>query len=183
MNQLKVGGIGTMFATERQSEATLGGSALKFHTVLRLRMQYGRKYLVKNGKKKDYIGFEVRAMVTKDKARAAGIHGRDAVLVFRTVGSEVCPGGLFSDGLSAMRTLQEWGFLSKSREDGRVALAKTLYTPLEWEAAYVTDTTFRERVQTLLEVCSESLVKKAKPLKEATLGAVSVEEEDDEEEL
>lgn len=161
-NQLKVGGIGKMYATERESEATLGGRAIRFHSHMRLRISHARKFILKEGQRSLVIGDEISAMVTKDKDRASGLRARSAVLVLQKVGGGLSIGGrsgTFNNGLSCYRTLQHWGAFGSGAS---IVLANHQYSMVEFVKLYDNDETFRERVvHRLLELVHAKLLESA----------------------
>jgi RecA/RadA recombinase len=154
-NQLKEGGIGRMFATERDHEATLGGRAMRFHTQLRLRMKAARKFSLPFHGKETTVGDEVRAMVVKDKDRASNVRGRDCVLVLMKIGEDA---GRFSAPFSSLRTLQSWGALPAGHT---VKFLKRSYTLAQWAASYREDEGFRRRVHLALEAVHAGLLRAA----------------------
>ena len=96
-NQLKVGDVTNRFATERDRDSTLGGSAIRFHADVRIKMTFQKTSYDKDKKP---IGFLVTAKVVKSKG------GPDQVkckLVFRREG-----GGRFDVPLSVLHTLALW---------------------------------------------------------------------------
>ena len=106
-NQLKVGAMAKPFATERETDATLGGSAIKFHAEIRLKLDYGRKVFKEIGKRKQEVGFEGRATAVKNKGF---VQGGKARLIFL-----YSDGGRFNSALSCLRTLQDWNVVGKGK--------------------------------------------------------------------
>ena len=158
-NQLKVAGIGTTFATDRVKEGTIGGSAIKFHSHIRLRVRAGKKYqgILPGMKKKVHIGEEVNAMVTKDKNGPSDVLGRGAILVLRKIGPSA---GRFANGLSVLRTLQKWKALS---DGDSVSFAGVKYTAAKWEEKYDTDPAFQNATHAFLEVVNARLLRTGVP--------------------
>ena len=106
-NQLKVGNMAMPFATERETDATLGGSAIKFHAEVRVKLDFGRKAFTTIGTRKQEVGFEGRATVVKHKGKVQG--GRARLVFLYT------DGGRFSPALSCLRTLQDWQVVGKGK--------------------------------------------------------------------
>lgn len=148
VNQLKSGAIGSRFATEREEEATLGGSAIKFHSFMRVRMTFKRKAYIPIGSKQNLIGDEISVMLTKHKESVSGTKACEAILVLRKLPPNA---GQFSPGLSAFRTLQNWGIKCKGKgKDAKISIKGKDYLPGKFEEAYNADEGFRTVVHTLL---------------------------------
>ena len=151
-NQMKIGGIGNMFATERQKEATLGGKAMRFHSHIRLKMEAKRKYrLPLGGKKFLNLGEEIKVTKTKDKERGAGVAGTDCILILQKVGEKA---GTFNEALSCLRTLQNWGMYRKE-----IIISGHKLTPIQFEKMYDTKATFRAGIRTTMELMRRTLLK------------------------
>jgi len=171
-NQLKVAGIGNSFATDRLKEGTIGGSAIKFHAHQRLRVKAGKKYqgILPGMKSKVHIGEEVRAMVTKDKDGPSDVLGRSATLVLCKIGPSA---GKFANGLSVLRTLQNWKALSSG---DNVSFAGVKYTATKWEEKYDNDPAFQKAVHAFLEVVNVRLLRTGVP---QAVDTIVVADEDD----
>lgn len=97
-NQLKAGDMTNPYAAERNKDQTLGGSAIKFHADVRLKLVFVRKTF---DSKQRQNGFEVRVSVIKNKH---GPEGVKAVLIYR-FDNKI---GGFDNALSVIHTLLNW---------------------------------------------------------------------------
>lgn len=175
VNQLKAGAIGDQYALDRNKEATLGGSAMKFHSYMRIRMRLKRRGYVHVGGKMVLVGDEILASLTKHKEGLCNVKATECVLVLRKVPPNA---GQFSPGLSAYRTLQHWGMRAKkSARTGETTIdikGKT-YKPLEFETEYDTNATFRDTV------CQFLLAYRKARVSVDMKGTVDVPEDEEEE--
>lgn len=137
-NQLKVGAIGVPFATERDTESTAGGNAIKFYSARRVRFKYAKKFMRTVKTKQVATGLEVRATVTKNK------DGRDGLRC-----TLVMEGGRYNIAMSCLRTLQDLGAVGKGM---KVAFGtdNATMSVADYEAQYNADAAFRNRVNVVL---------------------------------
>ena len=144
-NQLKTGGIGQMYAREREKEATLGGKAMRFHAHLRIKMTMKRKYITKIDNKVTYVGDEIHVTKIKDKEGGSGVAGTDCILVIKKSGDGA---GKFSNALSCLKTLQHWGLFKKDS----ITVDGKKYTDSSFEKKYEKDQAFRDLIHKKLTI-------------------------------
>jgi len=142
-NQRKEGAIGVPFATERDKNKTLGGSAMDFHAHNRLFIQFSRKLVRTVGKNTVNLGFETRAQLIKNKSGKSYIQVR---LVFVEEA-----GGRYDAGLSCLRTLQHWKVISSGNK--AITFAGKKHSFMGWKKRYDSDEAFRKTVHIKLEEC------------------------------
>lgn len=154
-NQLKVGGIGVYAATERDTEATAGGKAIKFHAHTRLRLLYGKKFRMplSGSAKSALYGDVIKAMVTKDKDGPSNVPGRNCTLIIRKVGKNA---GTFSVGLSCAYTLEQWKSIPKIQH--AIAFDGKKYPVAAWETLYQKDAGLQDAVHHALEEAQRALL-------------------------
>ena len=177
VNQRKEGGMGEMFATERKKDATLGGKAIKFHSTVRIRLVYARKFIAMLGKQKVHYADEITATVVKNKERASGTKCCECILVLVKMGDG---GGKFSNGLTALRTLQHWNALPKGE---KVKFAGKTLTPIEWEKEYNSNPKFSATVNRFLVAVNQMINSKGEASNAKVATNTNDEYDDDEEEL
>ena len=143
-NQLKTGGIGNAYASERERNAMLGGKPIRFHSHIIIRIEYLRKFRVIHNGQKLSRGFEVRVTIEKNKSNVP-----DVVLnlVFASYNN-----GKFDDALSALATLRAWGAIPKAAEgQTTISFNGAKVSAKKWRTLYETDKQFKESVCAALE--------------------------------
>lgn len=136
-NQRKRGGIGEMFANQRQQDASLGGDAIKFHPTHRIKL----KYMKRGGK--DATGFVVAAQCLKNKVMPSDL---SVTLAFKLNGTPA----EFDRAQSLLMTLQRWKLL----KDGQfVYTAKdgARLSTKKWIVRYLTKPSFQAEMHQVLE--------------------------------
>ncbi len=140
-NQLKHGGLGKLFVSEREKDAGLGGKAFQFHSSHILKLDNPKR--VWRTKEKIDDGFSVLATITKSKT---GSKRRQCRLVFDT--RRDVP--QYSAARSALLTLEFWKVIPKP---GRYAyqLGGNKLTELKFIDKYESDSIFQRDVNSILE--------------------------------
>lgn len=135
-NQLKQGGIGNMFASERDKEGLVGGKALRFHSDLRVRLYQYKKQSVD----RKSVGFEVTARVVKNTNTVSDSYSK---LAFTFDG-----GGMWDAPRSTLRTLQYWKAIETTA--GRVVWGDKKIREDSWLKSYANDECFRKEADDVL---------------------------------
>ena len=106
-NQRKEGGIGQLFVNARKRDATLGGEAVKFHTIHRLKLGFQSTEKNKETRKRSQQ-FIVTGETLKNKVSPSRLQGRFVISTSGDVSE-------FDIPLSFVRTMQAWGSFSTGR--------------------------------------------------------------------
>lgn len=148
-NQLKEGGIGKMFATERDKEGLVGGKALRFHSDIRLRLYQYKKISVdrKTG------GFEVTARTVKNTNTVSDTYSKLS-FTFEN-------GGMWDSPKSTLRTLQYWKAVEVKA--GRIVLGDKKIRESSWLKSYAGDAEFRKSSDALLKKSYEDMFLEEEP--------------------
>lgn len=133
------------FASARDSEATLGGSALRFHSVARVRLERTRNISVKRGGKFMNMGFQLQATAVKNKL--SGVRDARVQCVFNTRSSAD-----FDNAMSTLRTLQSWGAVAKASGENstKIKLLGKTMTEAQYVRQYKAEANFRAELCELL---------------------------------
>lgn len=131
-NQLTEGGIGKMFATEREKEGTIGGKAAKFYGDVRVKL-YGYK---KQSVDRRTVGFEVTAKAVKATNNVSDSYCR--------LSYDFLNGGNWDATESLIKTLIYWKALEMS--GSRIVWLGKKIKEDDWRKSYQDNQEFRDNV-------------------------------------